>query len=572
MIVRKRFYCDCHNQNPSIVDVRIQHSYHYYCHGGWQLHPTQLLLYIIIIIFTIFTATITTIITTQSPPQIVIRSIFSHRFYSLSNGVLIVAVQAQERPFVTIPRFQYQNENHWTASSSSSIFRTNVCSRQSDIDHGIVNIRSALRGLNLTVAIANYPLPPEDQFFSLSSETGGIKEQDPGLFVVLLDELAHRAGFQWRNTYSAIDSGIDANMTWTDSLVWQVHHFDISADYWGSNSERLGRGISFPRGWFDGDVVLVQSVAGYNTDSISLWSFLLPFDRNVWFAIVGAIIFTGMMYLVLERLNTESDERELESKPWVSIFIAALTVTRHFEFRPNTNPARLLSFSWTFWALIIASAYTANLAGFLAARRRNSKNVIVGTLEDALKHNTPVCVMRSSVMDEFVTQRYPDMIVIRKDSEQAMFDALRLPWYNSNQGCGAVITIKGTFETYRSNKAVNWDCSLTTENRVIKSLPTGFATAFDVGIYCTSLISSVLNLHMTEMINDGFIAKAYQNHIRKISTTNCPMQLDITQDIKEDQYRLSMIDMAGIFIVHGCSLVLALVYASYHRWWKKKIM
>ena len=479
----------------------------------------------------------------------------------------IVVVHGQESPFVTIPRFQ----NSVSTSSSSSVFRTNVCARQSDIDNGYAVLRSALRGLNLTVAIANYQVPTEDQLFSLSPE-GTIKQNDPGLFVVLLDELARRSGFQWRNTYSAIDSGISENMTWTDSLLWQVHHFDISADYWGSNADRLARGVAFPRGWYDGQVVLVQSMTGRSEDEISWWSFLLPFDRNVWLAIVGAIIFTGLMYLLLERLDTDSDERELASRPWVSIFIASLTFTRHFEFRPKTNPARLLSFSWTFWSLIIASAYTANLVGFLVARHKSFNNVVVGTLEDALRHNTPVCVMRSSIMDEFVSRRYPDMVVVRKDTERAMFDALRLPWYQSNQGCGAVITLKGIYQTYKHNKEVNWDCSLRTENRVIRTLPTGFANAVDAGTYCTSLISTVLNLHMTEMINDGFVATAFQNHLQKLSTINCSLHADTTTDIGEDQYRLSMKDMAGIFIVHGCSMVVAVLYAAYHRWRKKKVM
>lgn len=152
------------------------------------------------------------------------------------------------------------------------------------------------------------------------------------------------------------------------------------------------------------------------------------------------------MYFILERLNVESDERELEQKPITAIFLASLTFTGHFQFCPNTNAARLLSFSWTFWALIITSAYTANMASFLVSR--NGKEAPVATLEDALKRGTPVCIQRYSVMDEIVSKKYPDLNIVRKDAEQEIFDSLRKPWHGGNGGCGAALTNLGTFELY----------------------------------------------------------------------------------------------------------------------------
>jgi hypothetical protein len=475
-------------------------------------------------------------------------------------------VVAQQKPFVTIPRFQY---NYIPEGYNTSIFRTNVCDRQQLLYQGQIDLRSALKGLNLSVAITNYQVPNEDKFFTLSSD-GGINETDPGLFVVILDEIAKRAGFEWRYTYTAIDpidSMIDGNYTWTDLLLWELHHFDISADYWGRSTERMGRNVAFPKGWYDGSVVLVQSIANHETEDVSLWSFLKPFDRNVWITIIAAIIFTGLMYLILDRLNVDSDERMLEDKPWVAIFIASLTFTGHFEFLPNTNPARLLSFSWTFWAVIIAAAYTANLAKFLVSR--NVENVVVATLEDALRNNVPVCIQRYTIMDDIVSKKYPDMNVVRKESEKAIFEALRLPWNGVEQGCGAVLTNLGTFENYKNNVEVNWDCSLTTERRVIQSLPAGFATSVDIGSYCTSLISYVLNLYITEMIQDGFVAVAWANHVKKISNVSCPSHTAIAIDT-DDKFSLSLNDMAGIFIVHVILMAVAVSIALFDRWRKKK--
>jgi Ligand-gated ion channel len=481
--------------------------------------------------------------------------------------LLLVLVHGQEKPFVTIPKFAY---DYYPENFTTSTFLTNVCDRQRMLYSGEIELRDALQGLDISVAITNYKVPNEDSYFTLSAD-GGIKENDPGLFVVILDEIARRGGFRWRNTYSAIDpidAALDGNKTWSDLLVWETEHFDISADYWGRSTERMGRGVSFPRGWYDGSVILAQSVAPTGSKEVSLWSFLLPFDRWVWVAIIGAIIFTGLMYFVLERLNVESDERELENKPLVAIFIASLTFTGHFEFRPNTNAARLLSFSWTFWALIIASAYTANLASFLVSR--NDAEVRVSTLEEALRRNTPVCIQRYTVMDDIVSRKYPDMNVVRKESEKEIFDGLRLPWNGPERGCGVALTNLGTFENYQGSKDVNWDCSLTTEKRVVQSLPAGFATAVDTGVMCTSLISYVLNLLTTEMISDGFISNAWQNHLKKIATIDCSDN-STYESKSSNTFSLSLKDMAGIFIVHGSLVVIALSLAFVDRSRKLKV-
>lgn len=260
--------------------------------------------------------------------------------------LLIGPIEAQERPFVQAPKFVPVNK------------RTNVCDRQKQLYDNTIELRDALRGLNLTVAMTNYKVPNEDKFFTLVD--GKIKEKDPGLFAVIMDELAERAGFTWRNSFAAIDPidpSVDGNKTWSDMLVWEVNNFDIAADYWGRSEIRIARGVSFPTGWYDGSIILATSVEpDDDTGFTSLWGFLDPFDLQVWIAIIGAIIFTGLMYFVLERLNSASDELALEENLMACVVFSALTFTGHYEFKPKTYSAKILGLSWTFWALIIASA------------------------------------------------------------------------------------------------------------------------------------------------------------------------------------------------------------------------
>lgn len=142
-----------------------------------------------------------------------------------------LTIHGQESPFVSVEKFD----------PNVPSFRTDVCERQQRVIKGSLNLTDALQGLELSVAITNYPFANENKFFTL--ENNEIPEP-AGLFAVLLDEVARRGNFTWRNSFAAIDplNGSDVNKTWTDLLLWEVQYFDIAADYWARSSERMARG------------------------------------------------------------------------------------------------------------------------------------------------------------------------------------------------------------------------------------------------------------------------------------------------------------------------------------------
>jgi len=206
-------------------------------------------------------------------------------FLLLQSSLLLRTIRAQERPFAEVDKFDINTPN----------YRSSLCGRQYQLAQGEVALEDALQGVELSVAITNYyGVPNEDKFFALS-EDGRIKERDPGLFVVILDEIAQRAGFTWRNSFVEVrplNATIDVNKTWTDVLKWETDHFDIAADYFGKSTARMALGISFPKGWYDGSVILSWSSAKQTAKSPydKYWSFLKPFDGLVWLAIVAAIL------------------------------------------------------------------------------------------------------------------------------------------------------------------------------------------------------------------------------------------------------------------------------------------
>jgi hypothetical protein len=127
---------------------------------------------------------------------------------------------------------------------------------------------------------------------------------------------------------------------------------------WGRSISRAELGVSFPAGWWDSSIVLAERVQESKRE-VNLWSFLAPVRTTVWLTIGATIVYTGQLYWSLEYLDVNADERNLEDKPMPSVFYAALVFVGNLEFRPKTDPARILIWSWTFWAIIVGSAYTA---------------------------------------------------------------------------------------------------------------------------------------------------------------------------------------------------------------------
>ena len=468
--------------------------------------------------------------------------------------LLYSLASAQQFPFATVRKFD-----------RSKSYRTNVCERQLMLWNGTLELPLALSGLQLSVSITNYQEGKETYFFSLTD--GHIPVTNPGLFALILDELAKRAEFEWRNSfvaYSPLHPVEDVNRTWTDILDWAIDTFDIAMERWAYTAERLNIPASFPLGWYDNSIILGELIQNSSQKKtvVDLWSFLDPFHQSLWWGVLLAIVVTGVVYWILEVWNIHTDERHLECKPLASIFYAAITFTGHYELRPQTHPARLVGFSFTFWALIVASSYTANLAGFLVSPR-----VVVfrsSTIEDVRKSKAYVCVQDGGAISKVLASKYPDIHLVPKSPDQAIFEGLRLP--RDKGGCEAVAHQFNTYEIYEHLREVNEDCAMQSERKVVEIIPAGLATAVGTGApYCTSLISHVLDYHLTTMLDDGFLERTWKSHLDRIATVDCASDVNVGAAAvsEEDTLSLTIQEVGGIFIVHVVLSAVAIAFAAF---------
>ena len=135
--------------------------------------------------------------------------------------------------------------------------RTNVCDRQRRFSNGELQLRDTL-----SVFIADFAsIDSAKALFELSED--GTIPLKPGIVAVLLDELARRAGFTWRNRFVSdiIDENDKQNnktCTCTDLLVWSTKNFDISAAFFNASNQRRALGINFPAFWYHDSMILIS--------------------------------------------------------------------------------------------------------------------------------------------------------------------------------------------------------------------------------------------------------------------------------------------------------------------------
>jgi hypothetical protein len=476
--------------------------------------------------------------------------------------LLFLIVNAQQSPSILVDKFDVTKN-----------YRTNVCDRQRQVWNGTLAFPDALSGLNLTVVLTDYQYgTAEDEYFSLLN--GKIREGYPGLLAIIMDEVARRAGFSWRNTfgtYSPLDSKLDGNKTWTDILLWAVEVFDIAGEKWGKSLSRISNGVSFPTGWYDSSATLVEHLAESEQEKkvVNIWSFLTPFTYSVWLAIIGFIIITGIVDWLMELMYGTADEGF--TNVLLCIYHFAMVFTGHFDIRPKSHGAQILAFSWTFWTLIVVSAYTANMASFLVSPIVKISRI--DSVATAIRKNASICVLHGAVVESELKARYPKLKLISKDTYAEIFAAIGSP----NNGCDSAALEANDVRLNQHNKRFNRDCSLSSNARAQVRISAGMATTIDTGHFrCTSLISAVLDYHLQQMIYDGFVEEAWTRHLRRIATIKCELPLRNVGSNFDETFSLGLNDVGGIFILHlimssvALSLGLHQVYVTYLN--RKKVI
>lgn len=462
----------------------------------------------------------------------------------LSSIICIICMSSIHRCMaveeITYPLPLLKNEN--------LSYRQSLCNQQRQFENNETNLHDSLSGMNLSVFVLQ-----DHHTFPIAAYQG--------IAIELLDEVAKRAGFSWRDSYSLGDLESTNTSNYDELLKRSTNQYDMSDSYWDERVTRISEGILFPHGWYDESLVMVE-IKKPHKEQIKYLDFLSPFDYIVWLVIGATILFSAFTYYVLILLHAGAGaEDDTRRQPFLaSLYIAAMTFTGNFDFQPVTNAARLFSFSLALSALILTASYTANLASFLVMK--NTPVVTLITTNDIITQQIPTCVLSTSFSEEFLKRAYPNGKFIGKNDSISIIESL------INNECDVAVMAKSMFDLMTREK-LNNDCTLASTGVVLTRRPSGFAIRSDIS-KCSSHLSNVLELIFLEMEIDGFTKKAWNNYLGQMENQNCAIDSFSENNSNSGSAQLDMKGMAGIFIMHAVLSAVAILMALFSFCYKKE--
>lgn len=251
------------------------------------------------------------------------------------------------------------------------------------------------------------------------------------------------------------------------------------------SSDRINLGINFMDSFYDSSYIIVRSVVDENNKKEVVWTnWLAPFTHSVWFILLATIIYSSFVNQFLEYLRIKANGKSEDvSRKWSStakmtvdnMYLSFLNFTQQFSYEPSSLAGKIFSISFVFWSMLIGAAYTANLASLLV--ERSVGGLAINTIQDCIDNQMRVCVHASSKMDEYFTQEYPTLVMVRGHTRNELYDLL-----NANE-CDVLIGAKQHYETVVMKEEYNPDCKLQWNGRKIKEVGSSFATKIDPGTY-----------------------------------------------------------------------------------------
>ena len=310
----------------------------------------------------------------------------------------------------------------------SVVHRQNFCAEQQKYQNGTIDINLALEGRHVNVALG-----PDLDFLNRN-----INGSLPGLMAVLMDEVAERGKFTWRDSYIIHSDNVPSGKTWTDLCIWLIDHYDVAVWFWYQLYSREALGISFPKGWYDGSIIIIAKQEDNDfLESFSPFSWSRPFTPGVWLLLLITMIVTGYVTMQLDPKAKEKDETRSEFF-MSNVYSSLIVFTGHLDLDPNTRAGELVSFSLSFFAMLMLSAYTANLASFLVAEKASRDQV--NTVNDIVRMKKSMCIYEQSGPLEAIKKIYNDSIFVEKGDDKKALLGLK------NDECNYAIVGQSTWD------------------------------------------------------------------------------------------------------------------------------
>jgi len=271
------------------------------------------------------------------------------------------------------------------------------------------NTNGILGGVTIEAAVPKYQLPTH-----YKRDAAGVILHDAGpelynnsapyegVAIDLLNslQLESKEDFNVAYTFGSRSSRLIHPTSSYTSVVQDVHDglVDMGLGYFWVTGERLKLSSFTVPISFDKTVLVIPKPAVKDSLSAQTSKVLAPFTTGVWMLILGLIMFTAALSVWF----ADVEEKQLgkrKPKETKKIVYARLGVDEFLSKGMFFNsagveqdvgaslPLKMLLFGFSFFTLIVVSAYVANLAAFLT----QSLPDFIGTMEEAVEEGVKIC-------------------------------------------------------------------------------------------------------------------------------------------------------------------------------------
>ncbi|XP_065357964.1 glutamate receptor ionotropic, kainate 2 [Calliphora vicina] len=291
-----------------------------------------------------------------------------------------------------------------------------------------------------------------------------------------------------------------------------------------------------------------------------MFAFLQPFAKEVWYFMILTQLVITLLFVFMARISshewestqpTNPDPTELENA-WRTRNTAWLMIgsimQQGCDILPKGAPMRILSAMWWFFALMMLSTYTANLAAFLTSNRNKpSINSLQDLIDqDTIKFGTFEGGSTSLFFSESNDTDYHKAWNQMKSFEPSAFTS------SNKEGVERVRKGQGNYaflmETTGLLYNIERDCYLQQIGGQIGEKHYGLAVPLGAD-YRTNLSVSILQLS-----EKGELYKLKNKWWKNTSKTCDNLEDDIL-----DGDELSLIELGGVFLVLAGGIVVAIV-------------
>ena len=355
------------------------------------------------------------------------------------------------------------------------------------------------------------------------------------------------SGFSWKNSFGVEDIP-SLNQTWNDLLYNVSDRYDIIVDWWFETKERSNDGFVYAEGWYRADYIMIKKnqETGHKFE---MFAIMEPLSYEVWIMIFVTLMLSGLLYYFLDYMSHLTRNVKMETKMGESVFNSFLISTGHCYYVPTDTPNRIFTFSLTFLFLVIASAYTANLASFMV---NDKVDKTINTFQDVVDQKLSVCLTNKISTAQQLQADYPQANYLLCETEEEAFNMLNAG------GCDITLTAYEAFNDFKKSAEYNPNCNLLWVGRPVHTSMTSFAIK-DSKDHHNSLFRNVIDIHLKEMKIDGTLEKIWEDY-RNLKVDTCS-GMDQSLNANEKLRSLSLLNMAGIFLIHLIISILAVIVA-----------